>query len=46
LTGSVIAARRFRRVLSRLLVGEALFTAAFVVATPVFLLLDVLRARK
>ena len=46
LTRSVIAALRFRRALSRLLVGEALFTAAFVVATPVFLLQDVLRGRK
>jgi hypothetical protein len=46
LTRSVIAALRFRRVLSRLLVGEALFTAAFVLATPVFLLHDVFRRRK
>jgi len=46
LNRSVIAALRFRRALSRLLVGEALFTAAFVVATPVFLLQDVLRGRK
>ena len=46
LTPSVIAALRFRRVLSRLLVGEALFTAAFVLATPVFLLHDVFRRRK
>lgn len=46
LTRSVVAALRFRRVLSRLLVGEALFTAAFVLATPVFLLHDVFRGRK
>jgi hypothetical protein len=46
LTRSVVASLRMRRVISRLMFGEVLFTAFFVVATPFLLLDDLVRGRK
>lgn len=45
LTPSVLAGLWLRRMLSRLLVGELVFTVFFVLITPIFLLLDLLRER-
>jgi hypothetical protein len=46
LTSSVATALRWRRALSRLMVGEAIFTLFFIIATPVFLILDFIGGRK
>jgi len=46
LTPAVAASLRWRRALSRLMVGEILFTLVFIIATPAFLILDFIGRRK